>query len=439
MAEYFKLHDASDAECEDSSSSSSEDEGGEKDNSAEIEKLLSQQIKSTSFRPVAEDEDPWHPGEKMPPGMKSFCVMLKQYEQDPKIIAKLTGILKQFATTGKSIVEAIDTLEQELRGTKPLASLYDHVEIVLHDKTRWRICKGNGPDGKVVQFIKLSKKGLPIEARYRQDGYVEPYVRYIAFFVFKIPAANHLAVEQWCTKLAQRKDSYDLTSTTLNSYLRLVDLRIEKALSGVLKGSCCSCSDDDDDEDEEEEVDECSCEETPRKKQKGKSFFKTPVTLFQNLAPKPKWNCVTLSIKTLKKAGLLDEQDVTKRAARCFTAMDLMRLLLSKSKVGSSPRKWGEGYSFVISKELHVLWRGLAPGSAEYRKAEEEYDKALLAQHQIGLAGTDEAMKEHLEKVKSRQKMVPRAAMVGAGARRPVVARELEDEIESGDDDPLLG
>ncbi len=420
MTSEFSLHDAG------SESGTSDEEKEDEDDQDWKRRLAEIKAQRCPFKRLSRDDDPYHPGQKMEAGKMTICVMFRQFDQSKETLAKLSGLAKQLATSGKSLVETIETLQLELHNVQKLSHLYDHVEIVLHDMTRWRILYGPGEDGDRVQLIKLTDKGLPLAKKYRANGVVEPCSRYIAFFMFVIPEEKHRALEEWCEKLYTRGDRYDLTSTTINAVLRVADLKVEKALTSWLRTPACLCCGGDDDEEFGEEHAE------------PKRIFKQPVRLFQSFARKPQHNCVTLEIKSLKICDILTDEDVSERSSWTYTVPDLMRLLLSKTKVGSSPRKWKDSECFVISKETHVDWRGYKPGSAEYLKAVKEYEQALIAQHKVGLAGADEVLVEYLEKKRKMMSEKPPARMIGGVSADDEVNLSDSDGEDSSDDAPLL-
>jgi hypothetical protein len=373
----------------------------------------------------------WFPGQN--PEMAVIWAMFKPYERRSEVLAKLTGLAKLFATYGKSTVENIDSLRRELHGLRELAAVYDHAEIVLHDMTRVRAGK-TGNKQSPIQFIQLDETGLPLIKTYLADGSYESMARYTAFYCFEIPIQAHNKVVEWCTDLERNGAKYDLFSTWWNSNMRAMDLLLEKAVSSYMrtKGCCFDCfpgefgnADDDDDDDEYD------CSEVRVEKQKKAELAKTrsmlekPLTLFQKIARTPEWNCVALTIATLKKAGVLTEKDVSAADAACFTAMDLMRLFLAKTRGEGGKEKWTMNH-FVISKEHHVLWAGHEVNSAAYTTAMESYNFALRVQHQLGLK-SDRAVTmyraEHMENNCHEQ---------------IIVADDADDDDDSNDKSPLM-
>lgn len=413
-AEFFTLHDSTDA-VSDSSDTDDVDDF--------VKKKLETASARAEFHQIADDDDPYNPGKKIPPGMRRLCVMFRAYEKSKDVIEKLTGMSKVFATFGRDLVRWIDELEQELHNARPLGDEYAHSEIVLHNLTRWRIWNGAGPGENLVQLIKLDKKGLPLSKKFRAGGFYEPVARYVGFFLFLIPKEKHDALERWCDKLYNRGDSYDLRTTTFNMMLRLADLwAFEKVLLQRGRSGCFGLPHNDYDEDQDPED------------------TRKPVRVLQALlSGKVEHNCCTLVIKSLKKAGALTEEDVPKWDERWYTNMDLMRLMLSKTKDGSSPRKWNDSNHFVISKELHVTWRKFK-SKEDREKAEIEFKRALVAQHSVGLAAADEAFDEYLKK---SAKSATKGATKGTTKKRIVygggiINRDADDDDETRENVPLV-
>lgn len=407
----FTLHESNSMDFDDCDASDSSERTVKFE---EFEKKLNAAVARSEFHAIGDNEDPYCPGETIPDGMRKVCLMIRASEKNKEKIDELKGTDKIFATFGKDLVLAIDKLVQELYGARPLADVYLHSELVLHNLTRLRLAYDKRtPNGTLVQFIKLDKKGLPMAKQYRTSGFYEPVAHYNEFFLFLVPAEKHAELERWATKLYERQDSYDLRTTTTNAILRYMDLALfEKWL--LRRGR--TAEDDEDDGENDETIE-------PIKQ-------RNPVRLLQSLfGGKVKYNCCTLTIKALKILGILTEEDVSKSDADFFTNMDLVRLMLSKTRgVGDSLlKKWDEANHFVISQELHVTWRKFKT-QEDREKAMEEYKEALVKQHKVGLAAADEAMTAFLQRRAMRQN----TKNTGGSARQ---ASLVERDDEDGDED----